>query len=88
MGKTKMRDKPPDRGEAIFFASPAQTARVPLPIFEFMAENWCCKEGRAANGAALAVNYGRALPVITRFRLGMVNMKATTEEAVILADES
>jgi hypothetical protein len=53
-----------------------------------MAENWCCKEGRAAKGAAMAVDYGKTLPVITRFRLGMVNMKATTEEAVILADES
>jgi len=35
-----------------------------------------------------AADYGKALPVITRFPLGIVIMKATTEDAVILADES
>ena len=30
---------------------------------------------------------GTALPVITRFRFGMVKMKATTDEAVIRASE-
>jgi hypothetical protein len=35
-----------------------------------------------------AADYGEALPVVTRFPLGIVKMKATTEDAVILADES
>jgi phage shock protein PspC (stress-responsive transcriptional regulator) len=43
---------------------------------------------RAADGAVMAIHFGMALPVITRFFLGIVKMKATTEEAVILAEES